>query len=177
VEVFVIPALTLDLGPDITACKETVVTLSSWSPLPESVSYLWSDGSTLPSLEVTATDTYTVSVENECEVVVDQIEVYFEQCGCLVYVPNAFTPDQDGVNEVFKVESSCTFDTYQLQIFNRWGEVVFSTGNPDDFWTGNVSGGAYYAPDMAYVWYLEYTSTTLEGTISEKLSGHVVVLR
>ncbi|MFT4779070.1 MAG: gliding motility-associated-like protein, partial [Flavobacteriales bacterium] len=129
------------------------------------------------TLEVAETNTYSVVVESECDVVSDDVEVYFEQCGCLIYVPNAFTPDQDGLNEYFAIQSECTFERFNLLIFNRNGEVIFTSSEPETVWDGSNKNGDYFVPDGVYVYQIEYSTTTLEGLISEVLTGHVTVLR
>lgn len=93
-----------------------------------------------------------------------------------LYVPNAFTPDGDGVNEVFKpFISGFVPGSYELQIFNRWGERVFVTSDPDDFWIGNVTGGNHYAQNEAYTWVIKardaYTSE------ARRFEGHVLLIR
>jgi gliding motility-associated-like protein/CSLREA domain-containing protein len=178
INVEIIPPIELDLGPDRIACKETVVTIDTYlQTFPYPLDFTWSEPGTEATLEVNQTDTYTVSVADDCETVSDEVYVYFEQCGCLIYVPNAFTPDNDGLNEVFQVESECAFENYNLKIFNRDGDIVFQTEDPNDRWNGNTYGGAYYVKDDVYVWQIEYSTTTLEGSISDKLTGHVTVLR
>lgn len=178
VNVEIIPPIELELGPDRIACKETVVTLETYlATFPYPLEFSWSEEGTQPTLDVTSTDTYVVSVQDECETVTDEVYVYFEQCGCLIYVPNAITVDNDGLNDVFKVESECTFETYNLKIFNRDGDVIFESGNPDDLWNGNDNRGGYYVQNDVYIWQIEYSTTTLEGSISDKLSGQITVLR
>lgn len=64
-----------------------------------------------------------------------------------VYVPNAFTPDGDGINDMFGAAGTGLND-YELQIFNRWGEQIFTSTNLDDQWDGNyqslpVAEGVY----------------------------------
>ena len=63
----------------------------------------------------------------------------------LIYIPNAFTPNNDGINDAFKVVIS-EVTRYELSIYNRWGELVFFSEDPDEVWVGNVNGGEHYAP-------------------------------
>lgn len=72
-----------------------------------------------------------------------------------VFVPNAFTPDNDGINDDFKpvlVGSNLVY--YEFQIFDRWGEKIFETNNPEEPWIGNYKGGDHYVKDDVYVWQL-----------------------
>ncbi|MBK8196531.1 MAG: gliding motility-associated C-terminal domain-containing protein [Lewinellaceae bacterium] len=90
-------------------------------------------------------------------------------------VPNAFTPNGDGVNDRFKPVFFCPVLTSRFSIFNRWGKKVFESQNPDDAWDGKVDGKE--APSDVYVWLLEYEAVR-EG-IGQKLTqkGSVALLR
>ena len=65
------------------------------------------------------------------------------------YVPNAFTPNGDGLNDVFKVEGR-GFAEYEFTIFNRWGDVVFHSTDPEEVWVGEGGDQVYYAQNQAY---------------------------
>ncbi len=56
-----------------------------------------------------------------------------------IYFPNAFTPDGDGVNDLFG-PSSHDISEFDMKIFNRWGELIFSTTDPNIWWDGSVNG-------------------------------------
>lgn len=85
-----------------------------------------------------------------------------------LYIPNSFTPNGDGNNEMFKIYSKIPCDTYSLKIFNRWGEEVFRTEDPLNIgWDGWFKGQP--ASEGIYVYYLN-------GTQSKK-TGYVVLAR
>lgn len=71
-----------------------------------------------------------------------------------IFVPNAFTPDGDGVNDVFKAEGH-SIRSFKLWIYNRWGELVFYSESIDEPWLGEVNGGAYYGQNEVYNWVIE----------------------
>ena len=73
-----------------------------------------------------------------------------------VYIPNSFTPNNDGLNDVFKPEmEGLEFVTrYSFQIFNRWGEVIFETEDPNAAWIGNPMGEDYYSESESYSYQL-----------------------
>lgn len=71
--------------------------------------------------------------------------------GTLFYAPNSFTPNQDGVNDVWKPVVTGT-SAYSCKVFNRWGEVVFETEDPEAVWQGNVKDGVHYAPNGLYLY-------------------------
>lgn len=89
-----------------------------------------------------------------------------------VYVPNAFTPNGDGINETFQAYGT-NVDEFEMQVYNRWGEMIFQSKDINIPWTGNVKGGEHYAPNGLYPWKITYRSAT-ETT---SLAGHVSLLR
>ena len=88
------------------------------------------------------------------------------------FIPNAFTPDGDGSNDVFGVVGPQT-DDFLLQIFNRWGEMVYESKHVDQRWTGNHQMGEYSVPYGVYVYRL--TATHQQQTFETK--GHVLLTR
>ncbi len=95
------------------------------------------------------------------------VDVYFP-----IYLPNSFTPNNDGINDVFKAYGENLRD-FKLEIRNRWGEVVYLSEDPNAHWDGSMMGGEYYAQMDTYVWTVWFG--TLKGV--RKLRGHVNLLR
>lgn len=91
-----------------------------------------------------------------------------------VYIPNAFTPNNDGINDVFKAYGE-DLEDFELSVWNRWGEEVFKTDHPDDFWDGSYQGGEHYTQDEVYTWQVEYRSSCSSEKITKK--GYVVLMR
>lgn len=92
----------------------------------------------------------------------------------LIYVPNAFTPNGDGVNDFFKAEGvDILLREFTMTIYNRWGDLVFETTNPKQGWDGKHHGKD--APQGTYV----YKIVTRSETKNEKheIVGHVNLLR
>lgn len=91
------------------------------------------------------------------------------------FIPNAFTPNGDGDNDIFKPISPNVTD-YVFEVFSRWGELVYSTKNPDEGWNGKFSG--IRAEEGVYVWQISYTELDDEQNVVEKKqSGTVNLLR
>jgi gliding motility-associated-like protein len=88
------------------------------------------------------------------------------------YIPNAFTPDGDGINDVFGVTGPPS-DRFLLQVFNRWGQLVFETTDISDRWMGNHQGGTHFVPDGAFAYFMKATS----GVLSVEERGHVMMIR
>lgn len=87
-----------------------------------------------------------------------------------VYVPNAITPNGDGLNDVFLVVGE-NLSGFHLQIFDRWGIMIFETKNPNEPWLAGYKG--YFVPNDVYTWKLTYDSLERR----EELIGHVTVIR
>ncbi len=83
-----------------------------------------------------------------------------EDCPCALFVPNAFSPDRDGLNEALQVVSSCPVTKFRLEILDRWGRVVFRSEDPDQAWNGaaygSVGEGDSYVPADVYAYRISY---------------------
>lgn len=88
-----------------------------------------------------------------------------------MYVPNAFTPNADGTNEVFK---PVIYDVseYQFIIFNRWGQIIYETNETQNGWDGRIDGKL--APDGVYLWMVKYRNHL---TIWEEHRGHFSLIK
>ncbi|MCB0790069.1 MAG: gliding motility-associated C-terminal domain-containing protein, partial [Flavobacteriales bacterium] len=93
------------------------------------------------------------------------------------YVPNSFTPDGDGVNDLFFMSSNIPdFLSFELLVFDRWGEVIFDTEDPFEGWNGSYgNSGDTPVQDGVYVWKIRLQQRTT-GAIRE-LTGHVTLIR
>jgi len=109
------------------------------------------------------------------DVPVEIVTAHFTPVEFHLYVPNAFTPDNDGVNDSFQpMGSGFEGDLYHFSVFNRWGEVVFQTDDPDLPWIGqnNQRFGTHFVPDGVYGWrveaqgFHELIPTVLRGTVT-----------
>ena len=146
------PAPVVSLGPDTTVCEETPLQLVAWSVNADSL--VWSDGSVAPSLFVAKGGQYTVTGINKCGTGADTILV--RDIFCDIWVPNAFTPNGDGINDIFRVLGNTgRMEGFSLSIFNRWGERLFYTGNRREGWDGIYKG--IPATLGTYVYMLEYS--------------------
>ena len=93
----------------------------------------------------------------------------------LVFVPNTFTPDQDEFNQVFRpvLSSGVSEEGYSLQIFNRWGGLVFESKDINQGWDGTYSN--QLSPDGTYVWKINLKLKDNNGR--EQLIGNVNLIR
>ncbi|PKR79878.1 hypothetical protein CW751_13060 [Brumimicrobium salinarum] len=112
---------------------------------------------------------YTVSYvdENGCKAT-DEVAIKYE---ALIYVPNTFTPDGKGTNEVFTVKGG-NITYFELVIYNRWGEEIYRSTNMEEGWDGTYNGKP--CKDGTYVWKITYEDIEYN---REKMVGHVNLLR
>lgn len=75
---------------------------------------------------------------------------------CTLFAPNAFTPQGDGTNDFFKPVLGCVPEFYDLRVFNRWGQEVFRTFNPDTGWNGKTNGQDAAQGTYQYVLYFRF---------------------
>lgn len=150
IEVDMIPLPVVDAGNDTISDCSTGVMLSgsgsgtlTWSPA-ESVSDP-NDPFAVANPAITTTYVLTATVGN-CSAT---DEVVVEVDCASIFIPNVMTPNGDGKNDVFQVISRGV-KTFELKIFNRWGNLLYSSTDPDDVWDGGQDG--YYVSDGTYVW-------------------------
>jgi gliding motility-associated-like protein len=142
-----LPAPEISLPTDTVVCAGLPVNIET---IPQNdVSYLWNTGDTTCCITATASGIYTLKVTNLCGSVQDAMELDYVKCNYCLFVPNAFSPNGDGKNDKFNVLETCLIEKYQLQIFNRWGELVFTTLSTGNSWDGTYNGkeaesGVYY---------------------------------
>ncbi|MGH1437316.1 MAG: gliding motility-associated C-terminal domain-containing protein, partial [Lewinella sp.] len=136
-------ATSLELGEDITICKTQPLVLAPEITGPPAT-FLWQDGTSTPSYDVQNSGTYSLILTNICETVTDEINITVEECTCEVYLPNAFSPNDDGNNDTFRPYTTCPITDYEIRIFDRWGGLRFTSNSIENGWQGlEVNTGVY----------------------------------
>lgn len=136
---------------------------------------VWEDGSTDSLFRVTEPGQYRATVHH-CGTTQEVIfNVPDGKCPCVFEVPNAFTPNGDGINDSFGPVYQCYFADYQLRVYNRWGQEVFTSTDPAEGWDGTVSGSD--APSEVYIWHAVYTAWHEGQLFSRSAKGEVTLLR
>ncbi|MEO0897562.1 MAG: gliding motility-associated C-terminal domain-containing protein [Bacteroidota bacterium] len=140
----------------------------------EGVDYLWNNGSGETSILAADPGTYYVLATNGCGVASDTLELVERFCTCEVYVPTAFSPNDDGFNDDFRMFPQCNIQSGGWKIFDRWGQMVFETEDPTALWDGVHRRGGL-CPEGVYVWTYEYTYIG-EGELQIKTATGTVTL-
>ncbi|MCB0628987.1 MAG: gliding motility-associated C-terminal domain-containing protein [Saprospiraceae bacterium] len=153
-------------------CTDTL----HFQPPLENATYLWEDGSTVSNRILQAPGQYFLQATT-CRTEFDiSIDLQQGLCPCNYYIPNAFSPNSDGVNDVFQAYATCEFRSYELQIFNRWGELLYQSSIPEQGWDGHSRGQV--VSQGVYTYSLRYSWEVTPGVIQDKLQvGTVALIR
>ena len=141
------------LPPDTSICNYSKLELKSNGNFR---SYLWSTNSVSSGISVSTAGLYTLTVtdDNNCKGA-DSMRVDLKDCLTGAYVPNAFTPNRDGLNDEFKPLLFGDIRSYEFLVYDRWGKVVFSTKDFMKGWDGTVNGMIQAAG--LYAWTCRYS--------------------
>lgn len=122
------------------------------------------EGDVLVTLEATLT----------CGVVLVERTIRLQDCtdSCSVWIPSSFTPDNDGINDTWSGTSECAAEDYSVQVFDRWGEIVFSTKDPLITWDGTFHGKPL--PTGVYAYRVEYR---LPYQKNREVAGSITLVR
>jgi gliding motility-associated-like protein len=136
-------------------------------------SYKWSTGASGRKIMVQQPGDYWLKVTdaNGCSGS-DSITILPKQCMFGVYIPTAFTPNGDGKNDFFKALVFGKVLSFKLQVFDRGGQIVFQTTDPNKQWDGRNKGAEYSTG--VFVWQCSYE---LEGQKPGFQKGTVTIVR
>lgn len=146
------PLPTIDLGPDALLCAHEGGTLNAYYA---GATYEWQDGSSTPEYLVDGTGAYWVTLTlNDC-VATDTIHLEVIDCEIVLEMPDVFTPNADGYNDLFGPLAIKGIITGRMYIRNRWGQVVNEQDIAASGWNGRDISG--YCPEGTYYYTIEYT--------------------
>jgi len=179
IQVQVNPNPVIQFSEYDTLCLEQVVVLNPGSAF---VSYAWQDGSIAPLMESIYEGLYWVMVTdtNGCR---SSDSVMLVPCDILrideleIWLPNAFSPNGDGINDVFgaKYDSEVKI-TFQMLVFNKWGQQIFSSGDVSKGWDGKFKGER--CPPDLYTWVVTFGAPEpYHFSQKSPIRGHVMLLK
>jgi gliding motility-associated-like protein len=175
VRVNLFPAPFVQTNPDVYAILGEVVQLNATSNT--AISYVWSPVEYVscnvcqnPTTQPDKPMTFTVIAidQNGCKAS-DIVHLFYD---AIIYVPNTFTPNHNGTNETF-FALGVNIRAFKLEIFNRWGELIYSGDALSQMWDGSYVGKP--SPDGVYTWKIEYSEVISDER--HQIVGHVNLLR
>lgn len=135
-----VPAVNI-LQADTFICEQDQLSLNAKGNFDSR--YSWNTGATGNSITIDQPGIYVVTAQNRCGTQTDSVRVEQVNCDCVPTAPSAFSPNGDGKNDVFLplLKSSCITKSYELLIYNRYGQIVFSTNQNGVGWDGTYING------------------------------------
>lgn len=171
------PDAPFSLGDDITFCEDASHTFQIPNALPQGTTFVWSDQSSSRQLTVSQSGTYWLETNLNGCTYRDSVEALTQNCHPEdIYVPEAFSPNNDTVNDKLVIFHSGTFIDYTFQVFDRWGSVIFLSRQPDLHWDGMYQN--YPCSEGMYAWTIQYTiASPLNKDNHFARNGQVMLIR
>ena len=136
--------------------------------------YYWEDGSNDATKELTEAGTYTVHVQNQCFAMQRTLRLETENCACDVFIPNVFTPNNDGRNDFFQPVIHQRIQNPLLRIYDRRGKLLHEE-KESSRWDGTLQEKA--APAGSYYWTFDYLCIHNSVPVWKQQKGWVTLLR
>jgi gliding motility-associated-like protein len=163
-----------DLMPDDTTLCETYSLEINLDTIFDPV--FWSDGSTAKRRILSEAGSYSYGYgvcQNEYA---ETVHISFDDCRCKAFIPNSFSPNNDGINDVFQVFIPCDYDAdNELKIFDRWGSKIFHSQPLLQAWDGQVEGKS--CAEGIYIYEYTYRDTAVPGQPLVRRLGEVMLMR
>jgi gliding motility-associated-like protein len=164
-------SLHVYLPKDTSACNGSDFTLQLKG---NADTVTWQDGTQSFSYPIPQPGgTYTAIAKNGCGADTLSCVVTFGECACNLIMPNAFTPNEDGFNDILLPLNYCLMSSYRLDIYDRFGVLVFRSEDPLIGWDGTFHRKPAYPGN--YVWMVRYINTGTDKVVVKK--GNVVLVR
>lgn len=165
----------LELGPDTTVCDDRVFVLTA---LAGAGTLTWPDGSTGPEFEITSPGPVIATLDDGVCMIRDTAVVTLREClDFRAYLPTAFSPNFDGVNDEFRpgLNPRIEIISYRMEVYDRWGGLRFASDELANGWDGLADGRPV---EMGvYLYSIELTYRDDRGVGSTVIGGDVTVLK
>ena len=162
---------TLELGPDHDLCGAETVLID---PRVAEGTFFWQDQFADVRRLVSQSGVFRAGVRNDCATVLDSVRVSYGACACVVYAPTAFSPNNDGLNDLFLAYGCGDMTITSLAVFDRWGEVIFQTQAPPFQWNGQYQNQVC-APGV-YAWRVDYLLKQGDTQTTNREQGSLMLL-
>jgi gliding motility-associated-like protein len=168
-----LPIPSVSLRSEIPLCVPSALPVRVDAGGGVGLTYKWSPtGETTRQISVSTVGTYTVLVTNTYGCPITAQANVIDRCDPSILVPDVFTPNGDNLNDNFQVFPAYIKE-YDLKIFNRWGELIFTSKNPEDRWDGKYKG-ILVKPD-SFAWVITYVPEYFPDQGIQRKQGAVTV--
>lgn len=164
----------IPVDPHLVMCEGNALRIQT--ALPGKVT--WENGAIGTLRTVDQPGMYQAQITNECGQFTQDFNVTAQDCGCQVDAPNVFSPNGDQVNDNWKPYLDCpSLERVELlQIYDRWGQLIFSSSDPDQLpWDGRFNQNL--VPPGIYLWVLTFRTNKAGNRQTEYATGDVTVIR
>ncbi|MFT5168640.1 MAG: gliding motility-associated-like protein [Saprospiraceae bacterium] len=181
IEILEIPEISIDYNEAILSCDEdsTLIIVDLLSGDPADVIWNWPNGSNTNYSFISQPGTYSLEVSNQCQTLVENIRVQIEagRKEDYIYIPNVFSPNDDGYNDVFQLypADEVAVLSFEIQIFNRWGALLFESTDINFSWDG-----AFKDDELnpgVYVWWVKANVFACHREIWTFRKGDITIVR
>lgn len=185
VTVYAQPTAEFTASPLVLTNDNPTVTFSNTSQNTAVSFWDFGDGTTQESAETDFSYTYPFVEDQNYNVILtvqspegctDETQVLIQITGGIIYyVPNTFTPDGDACNNIFRPVFTSGYDpkSYHLFIYNRWGEVIFESLDPESGWDGTMN--YMKSPEGIYTYKIDFKSLNTDDI--HTINGSVLLMR
>lgn len=149
-------------------CAEYVWSIEGGSPTQSNFLHL-------DSVQFCSPGVYNITLQIEPEKCNESKTEILEVTGCGSFTPNAFTPNGDGINDLFRPAVCSDVKAYEFSVYNRWGQLIFQTIQTDVAWDGTADG--HPAPMDVYAWRAIYHTVQNGQETPISAQGDVTLLR
>ncbi|KAA3640196.1 MAG: gliding motility-associated C-terminal domain-containing protein, partial [Bacteroidetes bacterium] len=181
VEIPEIREIDVEFPITIFPCEEdsVLVSVNLLSGNASDISWNWSHGSNQYQAYVFQPGTYTLEMTNQCQTLAHPVRVFSEgaEFEKLFYIPNVFSPNDDGINDRFQIFPGKEVEVldFEIQIFNRWGDFLFKSTDTAFSWDGSFLSEPI--DSGVYVWWVKATVVSCHQAIEIFKKGDVTIIR
>jgi gliding motility-associated-like protein len=173
ISVNVLPIPSISLRDEIPLCVPSTLPVRIDAGGGVGLTYLWSPtGQRTKQISVSSIGIYSVLVTNSFGCKTSAKTNVIDRCDPSILVPTIFTPNGDNNNDNFQVFPNY-IENFELKIFNRWGELIFTSKNAEDRWDGKYKGNLV-KPD-SFAWVITYTPKYFPEQGIQRKEGAVTV--
>lgn len=164
------PVPIVNIGADTTVCIGYDVVLTAGFP---GAGYRWSNGSRAATIVAKTKGLYWVETDLNGCTYRDSLKLDQQKCDCDITMPNAFSPNGDGINDLYRPTVKCFPINYSLNIFNRYGQQVFYSKDYRTLWDGTKQG--QQLPIGSYYYILSFFDNNIMK--DKRVTGQITLLR